>query len=236
MTVLLKTILRYICLISCLTGSLLASEFRKFTDTKGRVMNAKITNVSGVDVYIERDDGMMAKVNLQVFSEADQEYIQQWALTALLDSDVFDIRFSRQSNDENEYNNKGVIYNEYNFHYDVVIKNNDYDNDFKNVKVEYLILKFEDALAAKKKSEGVSQRIKGTVMQDVIPAREEVRVSTETIPMLESQLAPGFVWKNGGKRDSKDVIEGIWVKVYVGDKLVTEKSRPDNMMRRSSWN
>ncbi len=199
-------------------------------------MEAKLTNVSGEDIHIERKDGMTAKVHLSIFTEADQAYINEWAQNALLEGDLFDVRFSRERSGQNEYRKGGVIYDEYNMNYDVVITNQDYDNDFKDIKVEYLILKFEDALAADKRSEGTIHRIKGSVSHPLIKAREEVRISTEKFLMLETQLAQGYVWKSGGQRDSEDIAKGIWVKIYVGDKLVHELSKPENMMRKEPWN
>lgn len=225
-----------LCLFVCLVQGASSSEFRTFTDTRGRQMEAKVTRVSGEDVFIERKDGFDTRVDISVFSEEDQEYIKKWAYNKLLESDVFDVRFSSKRSDRNEYSRRGIIYDEYNMHYGVVITNNDYDHDFKDIRVEYLILKFEDQLAAEKRSEGTIHRIKGVAHQNLIKAREEVRVNTEKFPMLETQLAQGFVWKGGGRRDSKDVARGIWVKIYVGDKLVHEVSKPINMMRKESWN
>ena len=37
-------------------------------------MNAKLTQVSGEDIYIERLDGLNTKVNISIFSKADQNY------------------------------------------------------------------------------------------------------------------------------------------------------------------
>ena len=142
-------------LLTHLVLNAFSSDFHTFTDVKGRQMQAKITRVSGEDIYIERKDGMTARVDLSVFSEADQAYIKEWAHNALLESDIFDVRFSRERSGQNEYRKGGVICNEYNMHYDVVITNQDYDNDFEDIKVEYLILKFEDQLAADKRRDGV---------------------------------------------------------------------------------
>jgi hypothetical protein len=230
--------LKYIillCWLSCFTHVAFSSEFRKFTDVKGRQMEAKITRVSGEDIYIERSDGLDTKVDIAVFSEADQEYIKQWAYNSLLESDIFDVRFSSNRGDQNKYTEGGIEYEEYNMHYDIVITNTNYDNDFEDIKVEYLIVKFEDALAAKKKSHGTIQRFKGSASHHFIKAREEVGIATEKFPMRETKLAPGFIWTNGGKKDSKDDIRGIWIKIYVGDKLVHELSKPENMMRKESW-
>ena len=53
--------------------------------------------------------------------------------------------------------------------------------------------------------------------------------------MLESKLESGYIWGNGAKKTSKDKLEGIWVKIYIGDKLVHEISKPENMMRKEKW-
>ena len=224
------------CWLSCFTHIAFSSEFRTFTDVKGRQMEAKITRVSGEDIYIERSDGLDTKVDISVFSEADQKYIKQWDYNSLLESGIFDVRFSSNQSGQNKYTECGIEYEEYNMHYDIVITNTNYDNDFEDIKVEYLIVKFEDALAAKKKSHGTIQRFKGSASHHLIKAREEISIATEKFPMRETELAPGFVWTNGGKKDSKDDIRGIWVKIYVGDKLVHELSKPENMMRKESWN
>ena len=199
-------------------------------------MEAKITRVSGEDIYIERSDGLSTKVDISIFSESDQEYIKQWTYDSLLESGIFDVRFSSNQSNRNKYTEGGIEYKEYNMYYDIVITNNNYDNDFEDIKVEYLIVKFKDALAAKKKSHGTIQRFKGSASHHLIKAREEISVATEKFSMLETELVPGYVWTNGGKKDSKDDIRGIWVKIYVGDKLVHELSKPENMMRRESWN
>ena len=199
-------------------------------------MEARITHTSGTDVYIERSDGVTAKVNLEIFSEADQQYINEWSLNELLSDDIFDVRFRQKISDENKYTENRIIHEEYSVHYDLVITNNDRDNDLNNIRVEYLILKFEDAIAAEEKNDGEVKRIKKTITHDTIKAREEIQLQTEKFAMLETQLTPGTVWKNGGIRNSKDVVRGIWVKVYVGEKLVAEASKPKNMMRKQSWN
>lgn len=198
-------------------------------------MEAKLTRVSGEDIYIERKDGLDTKVKLSIFSEEDQEYIKGWARDQLLENGVFDVRFGTKRSSKNEYTNGGIIYDKYNMQYEVVITNKNYDNDFENIRVEYLVLKFEDKLAADKRREGRIERIKGVVTHDVVKARGEVRLSTEKFPMMTTKLAQGYVWRGGGERESKDIAKGIWVKVYVGDKLVHEISKPENMMRKEPW-
>ena len=65
--------------------------------------------------------------------------------------------------------------------------------------------------------------------------RSTVRVSTKKFPMRETKLAPGFIWPGGGKRTSKDEMRGIWIKVFVGEILAAEVSKPENLMRKENW-
>ncbi|MFT4901679.1 MAG: outer membrane lipoprotein SlyB [Lentimonas sp.] len=52
------------------------SEFRVFKNQQGNEIKAKLTRVSGDDVYIERDDGQSIKTDIMIYSAADQVYIQ----------------------------------------------------------------------------------------------------------------------------------------------------------------
>ncbi len=57
-----------------------ADEYRTFTDTQGRTMEAKLLEVdpSRGRVHIECDDGRRVWVAPRIFSEKDQEYLRKW--------------------------------------------------------------------------------------------------------------------------------------------------------------
>ena len=221
-------------LLACLSNIANAAGFHTFKDTQGREMEAKITRVSGEDVYIERRDGLNTKVKRSIFSQVDQTYIAEWAHNALLESGIFEVHFSQKRSKKRDSESGGIEREDYKAHYDIVITNQAYEN-LSDIRVEYLILKFEDALSAQKRSAGTIQRLTGSAELKQIDARKEGSTSTEEFTMLNTKLAPGYVWASGGKKTSKDVLKGIWVKIYVGDKLVHEISKPENMMRKERW-
>ncbi len=212
-----------------------AENFRTFKDTQNREMVAKLTRVSGEDVYIEREDGLSTKVDISLFSKDDQKFIREWAKQALLKSGIFEIRFTTDNTNKERTESGGIERELYSSRYEIVINNTSYEK-VKNVRVEYLMLKFEDALAAQKRSEGEIRRVQGSTSIDLIGPRTEVVAKTKQIPMLETKLAPGFVWAGGGKKTSKDTLKGIWVKIYVDDQMVQEYARPESMMRKEPWN
>jgi hypothetical protein len=80
-------------LVLCITPLHAAqSTFRTFSDSTGREMDAKLTQVSGDDVYIERRNGLTTKLDISIFSKEDKEYIRDWARTAALKDDAIDIK------------------------------------------------------------------------------------------------------------------------------------------------
>jgi hypothetical protein len=221
-------------LLLCLPSIANAAAFHTFKDTQGREMQAKITRVSGEDVYIQRSDGLNTKVKRSIFSKKDQTHIAEWAHNTLLESGILEVQFTTTETDKRKSSSGGIQREDYKVCYNVRINNSGHE-DFSDVRVEYLILKFQDILSATKRSEGNLKRFKGSAELPRIPAREESSASTEDIPMLKSKLESGYIWANGAKKTSKDKLEGIWVKIYIGDKLVHEVSKPENMMRTEKW-
>jgi len=214
-------------------SALQAASYHTFADTQGREMEAKITRVSGDDVYIERRDGLSTKVKRSIFSKKDQSYIEEWAKNALLESGILEVRFTEKT-DKHKASSGGIESETYKSNNAIVINNTAY-TDLSDLTIEYLILKFEDAVAAQKRSEGEIKRLKSKTTLQHLPKRSEVSVDTKPIPMMETALESGYYFANGGKKTSKDEIRGIWVKIYVDDKLVHEISKPENMMRKEAW-
>ena len=64
------------------------SNFRTFIDSQGREMSAKLTQVSGDDVYIERLDGLSTRVDISIFGKDDQGFIREWDRKETLRNDA----------------------------------------------------------------------------------------------------------------------------------------------------
>jgi hypothetical protein len=212
------------------------STFRNFSDSQGREMKAKLTDVSGDDVYIERHDGLSTKVNISLFSKEDQKFIRDWDRKETLKNDAITIRFITEVEDKSrwENNGSGILRKAWKEGYGIEL-NNESQLDLKNIRIEYLIFKFEDAIAAQKRSEGEVRKIRDETKVPTLKAKSKARVSTKKFPMLETKLAPGYRWTGGGKETSEDEMRGIWIKVLVGEILAAEVSKPENLIRKESW-
>ena len=221
------------------TGNIFSAEestFRTFFDNQGREMSAKLTRVSGYDIYVERLDGLITKVNISLFCKEDQEFIRDWDRKETLKNDAIKVRFITDVEDKSgwEDNLRGVLKKTWKESYGIELSNES-QLDLKNIRIEYLIFKFEDAIAAQKRSEGEVHYLTGETKVPVLKVRSKARASTKKFPMLETKLQPGFTWSGGGKKTSEDEMRGIWIKVFVGEILATEVSKPENLMRKESW-
>jgi len=212
------------------------SVFRTFSDSQGREMDAKVTLVSGDDVYIERRDGLTTKVKISIFKKEGQDFIRDWARKETLKNDAIEVRFKTDVEDKSRWgsNGGGIMRKTWKESYEIVLTN-DSQMDLKDIRIEYLILKFEDAMAAQKRSEGAVRHLVDETKVSFIKAGGEISAETKKFPMLETKLESGYYWTSGGKETSEDEMRGIWIKVYVGDILATEVSKPENLMRKEKW-
>ena len=99
-----------------------AEDFRTFKDKQGREMTAKLTLVSGDDVFIERSDRLKKKVSINIFSQADQNYIRDWAAEEALKNGALEIRFTKEESDKNKSASGGIITTTYTASYGIVLK------------------------------------------------------------------------------------------------------------------
>jgi len=212
------------------------SEFRTFSDSQGREMQARLTTVSGEDVFIERRDGLAIKVDISIFSKEDQGFIREWGRAETIKDDAIEVRFTTEVENRSrwESNGGGIMRKTWKEGYGIELTNASY-LDLKDIRVDYLIFKFEDAMAAQKRSEGEIRQLLGSSKIEFLKAGDKIQADTKMFPMQETKLEAGYRWADGGKETSEDDMNGIWIKVYVGDILATEVSKPENLMRKEKW-
>lgn len=225
------------CLLYSATAAAGDSPMHTFTDAQGRTMRAKVTLVSGDDVFITRDDGLATKVDIGIFSEKDQAFIREWAFRQKVAGGAVSVRFSEREDDKTKWEDSrsaGIEQRTWNACYEIIVKNES-RTPLQDVRIEYLQMKFVEKAAATKRVEGKVLREKGESMIGTIPAREERSFRTTPFEMRATRLESNYYFENGGARESEDELAGIWVRVYIGDILALEESRPLNMREKEAW-
>jgi hypothetical protein len=210
---------------------------RTFTDTEGRTMEAKVTQVSGDDVYITRRDGLSTKVDISIFSKEDRDYIRDWDRRERITGGLLEVRLAERERNRTRWEQSrttGIDERTWDGYYEVTVRNTG-RLDLENIRVDYLQMKFSEEVGATERDEGRLRRVKGSARIGSLPAGEERSFTTEVFEMRGTRLQGNYYYTDGGKRESEDELEGIWVKVYAGDLLALEESRPLNLREKEAW-
>ena len=219
-----------------LAAASVQGAYREFTDQQGRSMKAELINVIGSKVRIKRDDGATFNVTPNLFCEEDAEYIRIWMMTTLAERDsLLKINAKASGTKPQEVNmGTGIEAEKWSGYYKIDLENES-DIDLSEIHLEYVYLAFHMELGADKRREGKTQIVKGDLTIPRIKGRGEFAFDSVKCDMLNTELASGYVWADGGKDQSKDKLEGIWIRVYYSGRLIQEWSYPTNMVEKYSW-
>jgi len=233
-------------LILVLTTRLSAEEYRVFTDTQNRTIQAKPINVVGNQIRIQRDDGSEFNVSITLFSEADQTYLKDWMIRFLSEHDrMLDIEAKRhtgkvtKTKEDVTLTTGKIVKNaryikEFDAGYKIVIKNKS-KNTFEHLNAKYILFSEQDAIAAKSGKDKSYQRKKGKQAIPIILAQDNYTFETKTIRLTNTELKKGIRYCGGGDTESDAKLSGIWIRVFKDEQLITDYSYPSNIATEEDW-
>lgn len=221
--------------LTLLVAATAFAQYREFTDTSGRKMQAMPINVIGDDVRIKRNDGMEFTVSIDMFCEADQAYLKDWALSYLIEQGrLLEIKTKRDGTRKEKIDaGSTIVWNWLGF-YEIEIEN-DSDVMLDKLRVEYRYYIFDDQRGAKKRSDGKMVTVQGEETLNLLAPRKTQTITTKKTKMQASELAPHWDYIGGGDEESEDQLKGIWLRVYLGDKLLAEHADPSSLPDKERW-
>jgi hypothetical protein len=227
-----------VCLITLHGLCAAADEWVTLQNNSGQSIRVKLLRMQGNSVHIEMAGGRSMKTPLSVYNEASQSLIRQHFYQLLLVPENFECKLSevRLPGKNKRLNSEGSIeITESKRAYSIGLSSR-ISESLHDIRLEYLIFHFVDAIGGEKRSEGSVKRIKGKLNLAVLEGYSNQKLQTEPVEFRETRLMPGWVWSKGsGARDSKDRLDGIWIKLFVGDQLVLQQSRPASLASKEAW-
>ncbi len=228
-----------------------SGEFRVFTDTQGRAIEARILSFDPVkgEVEIERQDGKRVWLSPKLFSGDDQRYVKDWvAAYRVLSDDCLRISFDKVKVDSFKEGmtdeervataSKGEI-----ICYEITLSNRS-KNPFEGLKVEYrYFIRVEEDKTDKTFLKNIpvgSSTIKRIEPGEKVTFRtRETRVETRYSKTEQTTWSSGFV---GYALDqiSDDKLLGIWLRIYgppvEGEPAVRDVTDPESLQQEVGWN
>ena len=119
--------------------------------------------------------------------------MREWGRREPLRNDAIKERFITDVEDKSRWDNNGggVVRKTWKEGCEIKLSNES-QLDLKNIRIEYLVFKFEDAMAAQRRSEGEVRYLTGETKVPTLKAGSNARVNTKKFPMLETKLALGY--------------------------------------------
>ncbi|MEM8954186.1 MAG: hypothetical protein AAGD22_08555 [Verrucomicrobiota bacterium] len=199
-------------------------EMRVFTNDAGAEITAELLYGTEDTVTIRMEGGRELTTEITRFSAEDQEYIREWIEEHPRPIDYhFDLRYEKKMTGKKERQTNSHEIKEEKWVYDVVLENR------SRVLVEGLEMRYRIYVQSEH-VEGKNEKeifVKDGIIE--VPAmengeRKEMR--TVSVPVMESVLRDGYVYKSGDRKRQSDYVAGLWVKIFLDGQWIFVHSSP----------
>lgn len=237
----MRRILAGLAFIAALTAQ---AEMFTLTDTQGRTINADVLSVSGDQVKIKRD-GSTFNVPLATLSADDQKKLKAWAETQTtrippgglqveLSRGIF--KTEKQTSDVALVGG-GIVKNgrtktEEKWGYAVTLTNKT-SRPLENLRAEYMLFATVDNLHVKEKQGLKKQRYRSAI--ETVPELGRHVFRTETISAIKEKYNGNIVSARSGESSSREMLTGIWLRIYQDKELVYEAVMPESLRTTEKW-
>lgn len=245
--------------LALFVASSASAEMRTFTNSQGREIEAEVTAVSGTKVTLKMGNGKSYTIPITSLSKPDQLYVKVWKdlkeeggmkkedgagkdegakkpapvipdkVNYVFEIDADKERVKRGSKEENDMGESRRD----EWIYQVELENR------SRIKLEGLQMSYRvyvDAEASKKMTfDEPPKYYGGRVEIEPMDDGASVMLKTKEVPLNELELAPGYVFNDGSRNDLEDKLEGIWLKIWHGDKKVAEFKSNNSTVKKAKW-
>lgn len=217
----------------CLFATLLHAAPRTFTDQVGRTITAELISVQDDQATIRRADGQTFTLAVSTLSDDDQQYIRHWSASQtatpkpaaddkfVLDPKKLTVTLSRAKFDSHTLAKyEGYVHKHEDWGYTVQITNS-LLRPVEKIRLEYNIF-------ARTYSDTSSPTmVSGAKTIDSLKAGGSESFRTRTAEVCKRRDI--YFGNEGGE------LRGIWIKLYVGGKLVSEQALPESLTEKEKW-
>ncbi|MCF6314330.1 MAG: hypothetical protein L3J39_17920 [Verrucomicrobiales bacterium] len=239
---LFSILLLFICNSNLLMGE--DGEIREFTDTQGRVIKAEVLLVKHGKVHLKRN-GKTFRFPFADLSKEDQEYLRKWVKEnvrywfAFKESKVeqIDKRTSKGGSKEKLATSMK--------HYELEIANKS-GVKVEDVRVEYQLAIRREWRGGKSKQE-ITFMVKGEDAVDSLENTKRTVLKLKNVTLLKAKWQVKSivrVRKSDGRLlneavytdyDTRYILDGIWVKLYIGDRKIAEYKSGEKSIKNAEW-
>jgi hypothetical protein len=210
------------------------SALRKFTDQDGRTIEARLLAGTLDTVTIEIANGKSHTVAITKFSELDQIHIREW-IKANPDARPYKFELTEVAKRLGKERRESASYEvtEESWNYELTIKNRSgFDVGFLDVR--YRIF---SSVPNTSDAGGLPKITTSDGLASIASLRNngDIELKTDPVLLLESRLTTGAEPSDGSDVESKQELDGIWVKLFHNGKNIADLKAGTEIVNNAEW-
>jgi hypothetical protein len=236
-------------LFAVVIGVSASAGARTFTDLRGLKIEADVIDVTGGDVTVRLASGKTAKISISRLIKADRDFLAEWqdkskagagdgskttpATPANLANLIgIDAKKARVRKGEKTQEAEGEITKEW-WAFAVEIRNKS-QTDLEGLKLSYRI--YVDNQASKKLAFGGTSAVAGgDITLDKVARGGVLKRNTDEVLLNQIKLDADFEFTDRSRSRLEDKLEGVWIKIWQGDRKVGEFKSNDPTVTKAKW-
>lgn len=241
--------LGWLGLFALVIGFFASAGARTFTDTQGRKIEAEVIEVTGANVTLRLQSGKSATVPIAKLSEDDRLFIAQWkdkpradpgdgsndaptTPTNINNLIAIDAKKVRVEKGQKKKVSQGEVTEE-RWAFAVEVRNKS-RVDLEGLKLSYRI--YVDPQASEKLMLSQTEAFYAHVdTLDKVARGGAIKRNTEEVLLNRIELNADYEFTDGSRSKIEDKLEGIWIKIWQGNRKVAEFKSNDSTVKKAKW-
>lgn len=241
--------LGWLGLFALVIGFSASAGARTFTDTQGRKIEAEIIEIIGANVTLRLPSGKSSTIPIAKLSETDRDFIALWKSTSPADAGdgskgapttpaninnliEIDAKKVRLEKGQKKKETRGESTEE-RWVFAVEVRNKS-RAALEGLKLSYRV--YVLPLASKKLGLDPDDAVNGGILTlDKVAASGVLKKNTEEVVLKRVELDGDYEFIDGSRNKLEDKLEGIWIKVWQGDRKVAEFKSTDAAVKKAKW-
>ncbi len=207
-----------------------AEQSRIWTDKKGRTISGEYVEANVQYVTVRLDNGRTVQIDRSTLSADDLAYADK-----MVGSKPIEVKLevSRAKFGSSVTETKAKVITSEQWGYEVVLNNQSLQTG-KNLRVDYQLY-VRTGVVGGVSSTGKLVNRSGSAPIDHIESNGKASIRTSATTLKTDVMQPGWVRSDEtGDQDITDRLEGIWVRVYQDNKIITEYVS-NEAFRKNGW-
>lgn len=105
--------------------------------------------------------------------------------------------------------------------------------EIPDVRVEYIVFTAHERFGSK--SEAKPERAPGSKTLGSLARNGKTSFETEPVTLKKARLKADWYYTSGAKKNAKDELRGVLVRVYSGEELIGEFAQPSSLKTQEKW-